>query len=282
VGDAPENAGARRVSVAARLLEAMTNQIRFDDGAAYERYMGRWSQLAGEAFLAWLEPAPGLRWLDVGCGNGAFTEMIIERCAPWSVHGIDPSAAQLAYARTRLISPIAQLRRADAMALPFDDETFDVAVMPLVIFFVPDPARGVGEMARVVKPGGMVTAYAWDIDSGFPYRALQDEARALGATVPMPPRPDASRIEVMQDLWRGAGLDLVATRVITVRRMFDDFEDYWTTVLGGPSVRATLASMTAGQIADLNARMRERLPADQAGRISYTATANAVKGLRKG
>jgi hypothetical protein len=75
---------------------------------------------------------------------------------------------------------------------------------------------------------------------------------------------------------------MVATRVITVRRTFADFEDYWTTVLGGPSVRATLASMTAAQIADLNARMRVRLPADQAGRISYTATANAVKGLRKG
>jgi hypothetical protein len=154
--------------------------------------------------------------------------------------------------------------------------------MPLVIFFVPDPARGVAEMVRVVKRGGMVTAYAWDIDGGFPYRTLQEEARALGATVPMPPRPDASRIDVMQDLWRGAGLDMVATRVMTVRRTFADFEDYWSTVLGGPSVRATLASMTAGQIADLSARMHARLSADPAGRISYTATANAVKGLRKG
>lgn len=63
-----------------------TNSIRFKDGAAYERYMGKWSQLAGEAFLDWLAPEPGLRWLDVGCGNGAFTEMLVERCAPVSVH----------------------------------------------------------------------------------------------------------------------------------------------------------------------------------------------------
>ena len=76
----------------------MTNQITFDDGAAYERYMGKWSQLAGETFLDWLAPKPGLRWLDVGCGNGAFTEMLVERCAPVSVEGIDPSEAQLAYA----------------------------------------------------------------------------------------------------------------------------------------------------------------------------------------
>src|SRR5215218_4461505 len=69
----------------------MTDPIRFDDGAAYERYMGKWSQLAGETFLDWLAPNSGLRWLDVGCGNGAFTEMLVERCAPASVHGIDPS-----------------------------------------------------------------------------------------------------------------------------------------------------------------------------------------------
>ncbi len=78
-----------------------TDQIRFNDGATYEQYMGKWSQLAGKAFLEWLTPEPGQRWLDVGCGNGAFTEMLIEQCDPVSVHGIDPSEEQLAYARAR-------------------------------------------------------------------------------------------------------------------------------------------------------------------------------------
>src|SRR5215212_7790366 len=105
--------------------------------------MGKWSQLAGETFLDWLALEPGLRWLDVGCGNGAFTEMIAERCAPASVEGIDPSEAQLAFARTRPVSRVARLQQADAMALPFPDDSFDVAVMPLVIFFVPDPVKGV-------------------------------------------------------------------------------------------------------------------------------------------
>ena len=43
-------------------------QIRFDDGAGYERMMGKWSRLAGEVFLDWLKPASGLRWIDGGCG----------------------------------------------------------------------------------------------------------------------------------------------------------------------------------------------------------------------
>src|SRR5579862_2802093 len=100
--------------------------------------MGKWSGLTGDAFLEWLHPQPGLRWLDVGCGNGAFTELIAERCEPASVHGIDPSQEQLDYARVRHSLGGAQFYRADAMALPFHDNTFDVAVMPLVIFFVPE------------------------------------------------------------------------------------------------------------------------------------------------
>jgi SAM-dependent methyltransferase len=254
-------------------------QIRFDDGAAYERYMGKWSQLAGEAFLDWVNPPAGLQWLDVGCGNGAFTEMLVERCAPVSVQGIDPSEGQLAYARARPALRVAQFRLGDAMALPFADDTFDAAVMPLVIFFVPDPPRGVAEMARVVRPGGLVTAYAWDMPGGgFPYHALREEIHALGGTVPVPPSPDASRMNALHGLWTSAGLTAVDTREITVARTFADFDDYWTTILGGPSVRAALAIMTPEQIALLNARMRKRLSSDGAGRITYTARANAVAG----
>jgi ubiquinone/menaquinone biosynthesis C-methylase UbiE len=73
----------------------------FTDGEAYERLMGRWIRLIGEVFLDWLDVPKGLRWLDVGCGNGAFTEELIARCAPATVMAVDPSGDQLAYARTR-------------------------------------------------------------------------------------------------------------------------------------------------------------------------------------
>lgn len=260
----------------------MPNQsIRFDDGAAYERYMGKWSQIAGETFLDWLAPESGLRWLDVGCGNGAFTEMVVERCAPFSVQGIDPSEAQLAFARTRPAARVAQFRQGDAMALPFSDDTFDVAVMPLVIFFVPVPATGVAEMARVVCPGGTVAAYAWDMEGGgFPYEALHVEMRELGVEVPVPPSPDASRIDAMRDLWTGAGLNDIETREITVQRTFADFDDYWTTILGGSSVGPTLAAMSRDDLTLLKSRMRARLSTDATGSITYSARANAVKGTQ--
>ncbi len=257
----------------------MTHEIRFENGVSYERYMGVWSQLAGERFLDWLRPADGLRWLDVGCGNGAFTEMIVERCAPSTVHGVDPAEPQLAYARARPTTQLAEYRVGDAMALPFTDDTFDIAVMPLVIFFVPQPAQGVAEMARVVAPGGVVSAYGWDLhDGGFPYASLQDEMRQLGIDFPMPPSPDAARLDTLRTLWSDAGLQDVETHEITAERTFADFDDYWTTILVGPAVGPSLAALDTDEMTRLIARMRARLSADPAGRITYSARANAVTG----
>jgi SAM-dependent methyltransferase len=255
-------------------------QIRFEDGAAYERMMGIWSRFAGEIFLDWVALPPGLQCVDVGCGNGAFTELIVARCAPTEVQGIDPSEGQLAFARTRPGARGATFRQGDAMALPFADGAFDAAVMALVIFFVPDPAKGVAELARVVRPGGLIATYAWDMyGGGFPMEPLQAEMRAMGMTPVFPPSAGASRMDALRGLWRDAGLAAIETREITVRRTFPDFEDFWAICQLGPSIRPMLAAMTPAHAESLKTRVRTRLPADAAGRITYSARANAVKGL---
>jgi ubiquinone/menaquinone biosynthesis C-methylase UbiE len=99
----------------------------FTDGQAYERMMGRWSRLIGETFLDWLDIPKGLRWLDVGCGNGAFTEEIIARSAPATVVAINPSEDQLAFARTRPRANMAKFEVGDAQKLTFGNDAFDVA-----------------------------------------------------------------------------------------------------------------------------------------------------------
>jgi ubiquinone/menaquinone biosynthesis C-methylase UbiE len=254
-------------------------QIRFDDGAGYERMMGKWSRLAGEVFLDWLKPASGLRWIDVGCGNGAFTELLAERCAPAEIQGVDPSESQLAFARARHSAGIAQFRQGDAMALPFADNSFDAAVMALVIFFVPEPSAGVAEMARVVRPGGQMVSYAWDIEGGgFPNEPLLAEMRAMGLPPIRPPSAAASRAENLHALWTGAGLDRIETREITVQRTFTDFDDFWGAALLGASIKATVAKMMPEQLEHLKESVRKQLGADHGRPLSLSARANAISG----
>jgi SAM-dependent methyltransferase len=260
------------------------NQIRFDDGAGYERMMGIWSRLAGEVFLDWVAPPSGLRWVDIGCGNGAFTELLVDRCAPVEVQGIDPSEGQLAFARKRHTAGIARFQQGDAMRLPFPDGSFDAAVMALVIFFVPEPAKGVAEMKRVVKPGGTIAAYAWDMlgEGGFPLAAFQAELRAMGREPILPPSYEVSRIDTLHELWVSAGLTDVETREITVARSFADFDDFWATVLIAVSMAQSVKEMSPAELAQFKARVQARLPADASGRITYTSRANAVKGCVPG
>jgi SAM-dependent methyltransferase len=253
--------------------------IRFDDGAAYEQMMGIWSRLAGEIFLQWLAPPPKLRWIDVGCGNGAFTELLVDRCAPSEVQGIDPSEGQLAFARTRPAGRRARFSQGDAMALPFPGNRFDAAIMALVLVFVADPRKGVDEMVRVVGPGGIVATYMWDmLGGGFPLDPIISEMREMGIPPPRPPRMEASRMDVLREMWTGAGLTDVETHEITVRRTFVHFDDLWSSNMKSPTVGPTVAAMAADDVGTLKTRLRARLPADAKGRIAYDARANAIRG----
>jgi ubiquinone/menaquinone biosynthesis C-methylase UbiE len=256
----------------------------FTDGKAYERLMGRWSSLAGEKFLDWLGAPKGLRWIDVGCGNGAFTEVLIARCAPNAVTGIDPSDGQLAYARTRPGTKLAQFRIADAQQLPFGDGSFDAASMALVITFLPDPLKAAAEMARVVRPGGLVATYMWDFPGGgFPLEPISVALKSLNiATAPLS-NIDASRQENMQTIWQQAGLQAIGTQVIRIPIAYADFDDFWDSNSApvGTAGKA-INDLTPKQRVQLKARLREQLPIGADGRIGYEAFANAVKGRTPG
>lgn len=246
--------------------------------------MGRWSRLAGEIFLDWLDTPPNLRWLDVGCGNGAFTEALIARCAPSEVIAVDPSEGQLAFARTRSAAKVADFRIGDAQALPFGDNHFDVAAMALVITFLSDPGKAVSEMARVVRPGGWVGTYMWDVPGGgTPVHPIYVAMESLGIPSPRPPGAEVSRRDAMQALWEAAGLMSIETRVIRIPIIYANFDDFWNSnsVPVGPQGKA-IQNMTTEAREQLRARVREQVPAAPEGRIAYESFANAVKGRVRG
>lgn len=254
-------------------------QIRFDDGAAYETYMGIWSRKVGDEFLSWLGPKPGLSWLDVGCGNGAFTALLAERVKPSGVIGVDPSPAQLDYARSRPDARGARFQQGNALDLPVPENSADAAVMALVIAFVPDPAKGVSEMRRVVRPGGAVAAYMWDLPGGgFPFQLSHDVIEARGMPSTLPPSWEASALARLDELWRGAGLADVETRAITVERTFPDFNTLWAITLTGPRLAAMASQITPALKEEIHEELRGKLNAGDGKPVTLSARANAVKG----
>ena len=187
------------------MVEAKTY---FTDGAAYELVTGRWSRVAGETFLDWLSMPKGLRWLDVGCGTGAFTELVVRRGAPMAISGIDPSEDQIAFAKAGPAVDVVDYRLGDALSLPFSNDHFDVCVMALVIGYLPDRAKALAEMKRVVRPGGIVATYVWDgPDSGHPQQPLFDALRELGIELGRMPGDQDRPIRALENLFNAAGLD---------------------------------------------------------------------------
>ncbi|MEJ0100326.1 MAG: hypothetical protein WDO12_11590 [Pseudomonadota bacterium] len=116
------------------------------------------------------------------------------------------------------------------------------------------------------------------VGGGFPYQLVRDELRDMGVAAPDEPSRDASRADVMQGLWRDAGLTGIELRVFEIQRSYESFEEYWSIVLGGPATSAVLRTMQPAQLDELQARVRNRLPPDSAGRITCGARATGIKG----
>jgi SAM-dependent methyltransferase len=259
---------------------------RWASGALYEPYVGRWSRLAAEEFLAWLDAPARLDWLDVGCGTGALTEATAEGCAPKRLVGVDPSAEFLDFARQRLSNAGADLRQADARDLPFAAGEFDRVVSGLVLNFVPDQPRAAAEMARVARHGGEVALYVWDYAGRMELMryfwdtagSLDERARELDEG----PRFPICRPESLRNLFERVGLSHIATRAIDVRTSFRDFDDYWTPFLGGQGpAPGYCMSLNEDARGALRERLRASLPTRPDGSVDLIARAWAVRG-RKG
>jgi SAM-dependent methyltransferase len=250
--------------------------LTFDNGAAYEDFMGVWSRLVGEQFLAWLAPTQGLRWADIGCGNGCSTEQLLHIARPASVAALDPSAEQLSSARALLSGQPVTLEQGSAMALPFEDASFDAALMALVMFFVPEPAQGLAEMRRVTRPGGLVAAYVWDLPAdGLPWNAVWLAQEVIGVPVVQPPSAAISDLEALAALWREGGLVDVEARRIHVERRFADFDAYWQAFWPGAPMRGTIPPE---RVADLREATRAQLRVEAGRPFTVKGLASAVKG----
>lgn len=256
------------------------NESFFPDSEGYERAMGRWSRLAGEIFLDWLELPSGLRWVDVGCGTGSFTELVLDRSAPSTIRAIDPSEGQIAYARHRPKASRIDYRQGDAMSMPYGDDEFDVAVLALVVQYLPDPQKAMSEIRRVVRRRGTAAAYVWDeAAGGSPQHPINAALKSIGfAGSRRAPNDRLRSIDALTDLFASSGLEYIESRIIQIRLDFETFDEFWASQAPQALARTT-DELTAADIERLKSRLRERLVTNQGKQISYVAGANAVRGI---
>jgi SAM-dependent methyltransferase len=225
-------------------------------GDAYDRFMGRWSRPLAAEFVELADARPGRRALDVGCGPGALTAELVDRLGQEAVAAADPSAAFVHALHERF--PRVDARSASAEHLPWPDAGFDVAAAQLVVHFMTDPVAGLAEMARVVRPGGIVTACVWDhAGSGGPladfWRAVHDlDPEAVGESE-LPGTAEGQ----LERLATAAGLRDVEGGRLSVSLHVDRFQDWWEPF--------TLGVGPAGDyVAGLDRSARERLLAHYA------------------
>ena len=198
-----------------------------DAAEKYDLFTGRFSGALAHAFIEAVKPTAGQRVLDVGCGPGALTRLLVGRVGASAVAAVDPSEAFVEAARSRLPDGV-DVRRAFAGELPFADDTFDAAVAQLVVQFMPDPVAGLGEMARVTKPGGVVAACVWDNAGGAgPLSPLWRAARDLDPAVRDESGVAGAREGHLVELAREAGLTHVTPSRLDVEVPFGTFDQWW-------------------------------------------------------
>jgi ubiquinone/menaquinone biosynthesis C-methylase UbiE len=270
----------REKAFCATLAHMADNTTVFNAAEDYERFMGRWSRAIGEKFLGWLAAPPNARWLDVGCGTGAFSELIAKRCAPQSITGVDPSPEQIVYARAHLPDYRFEVSRAETM--PFGDGQFDVVASALVLHFVEDRPKALAEMKRVLSPGGLVGGYTWKREGMrefAPYAPMLDGLAAIGVAPPHTVPVEESAVDGMRASLTTAGFTDVAPIEIKVTQTFANFDEYWEIqTLSFHRAGKAVQALPDAQRARLRDVLREKLVAAD-GTITYPATAIAGRGV---
>jgi SAM-dependent methyltransferase len=251
----------------------------------YDRFVGRYGQELAAALISFARVEAGMRALDVGCGPGALAAALAQHLGASSVSAADPSAPFVEACRTRL--PAIEVVEASAEALPFDDGEFDAVLSQLVVNFLRDGDAGVREMARVTRPGGLVSACVWDYAGGMTLlRAFWDAAREID-----PVRGAAADEGVVMrwcaegelaELWRAAGLGSVRCGSLIVRAQYADFEDLWLPLPTGIGpAGAFCQSLSEGDRAALHDALRRRLEVPD-GPFELSARAWSVVGTVPG
>jgi SAM-dependent methyltransferase len=262
----------------------MQSGYHASDGAAYQRFLGRWTAALAPLLVGFARlPIEGAA-LDVGCGTGSLALALTVTGRP--VVGLDLALPYLAFARAQPGAEPVRFVRADACALPFAPGCFAGALSQLALNFTADPAAAVREMRRVVRSGGVVAGAVWDFRGGLVYQRLCWDTSAVldPAAAQVRDRLFSHPLALpdgLLGLWRQAGLVQVERGSLTIRMDYADFADYWEPLnLGQGPVGSYVAGLPPARRGQIEAAVEAAfLSGAPDGPRSLTATAWAMRGV---
>jgi ubiquinone/menaquinone biosynthesis C-methylase UbiE len=227
---------------------------------AYDRFMGRYSVLLAPQLADVAGVRAGQRVVDVGCGPGALTSELVDRVGASNVSAVDPSEQFVDAASER--HPGVDVRRAVAEELPFADRKFDAALAQLVVHFMADPVRGLGEMARVTRADGVVVACVWDhAGEQTPLAPFWQAVHEVDQDALDESGLAGGREGHLAELFAEAGLREVNETALPVRVEHATFEEWWEPfTLGVGPAGGYVTALDSAQQAELRERCRRRLP----------------------
>lgn len=263
----------------------MASTFNVQAASGYEQLMGRWSRKLAPSFIDFAGVSAGEKILDVGCGTGSLTFELAKRSELQEIHAIDFSPVFVEAAKAQNTDPRVIIQQADATALPFADDIFDRALAMLVLHFVPDAAKALSEMHRVVKPAGVVAAVVWDHYGGMPgmrmiidtVATLSEAGRKLRASYVFQPMTQPGE---MRQAFIDQGLEQVEEIELVQRMDYESFEDFWAPFSTGEgSIGKFVGSLSPSELNNVTAEIRGAYEGGRPdGPRSFASVARACRG----